>query len=223
MSGWKWGRPAWRAVTVGYWQSRCLAYAAPPDQVVYEEIAGRLPGQAWPWNGYSVGDGTPMNGVRNHGARHFIPTPWIKYRGYTFDRAVLFLHERTTPGGVRHLVVVECLPRGRWFDGVINWLDPWAVKPVGWLREPPTWRHNTSGGMYGRPFPPPDTVRFFAGQPDPADASHFTIRVESQGPSGPVRGTIHGWLLDGNGQPGSAGGGTADGYAFKFDVVQDPP
>lgn len=37
-------------------------------------------------------------------------------------------------------------------------------------------------------------LRLYAGQPDPADASHFTIRYESKGSGG----TIDGWLRDGD-------------------------
>src|SRR2546421_5617271 len=36
-AAWHWGPSAWRQAQVLYWQTQCLNYRAPADQVVYEE------------------------------------------------------------------------------------------------------------------------------------------------------------------------------------------
>jgi hypothetical protein len=45
---------------------------------------------------------------------------------------------------------------------------------------------------FGDGSPNPPLLHLFAGQPDPADESHFTIDYEVDGD----RGTIDGWLRD---------------------------
>src|SRR3954454_9414678 len=40
--GWRWGPAAWRRAELLYWQRQCLAYTAPPAQVVYEEDPARV-------------------------------------------------------------------------------------------------------------------------------------------------------------------------------------
>jgi hypothetical protein len=109
---------------------------------------------------------------------------------------VLFLHERRSKAGVRRMVILRRTPPG----GRMSWDIPMAFnatlfEPAGLTGLPrriisylpdavPSHFGDGSGGG--------PELRFFAGQPDPTDESHFTIDYELDGD----RGTIDGWLRD---------------------------
>lgn len=94
--------------------------------------------------------------------------------------AVLFLHERMTPSGERRLVSLSIA------------LNPTISLYTATYR--PTWHglqrvrrdRFLEGAFQGR------VNRIFAGQADPADPTHFTIRYEAEG----QQRVLDGWLQD---------------------------
>jgi hypothetical protein len=118
--------------------------------------------------------------------------------------ATLFLHERTTPSGVRRLVAVH-LPAGGPAVVGLPVPAPVVVQPATLTAGPsvrgavakihfnvtmPT--PSTSFGLMSRPVG--TTARYFAGRPDPSNPSRFTIAFETNG----GRGEIEGFLDEGD-------------------------
>ena len=119
--------------------------------------------------------------------------------------AMVFLHELTTPGGVRRIVAVHYLP------GDLNAADVSGAglvarifEPGGFLR-PPDYLADAHARLLVSadapdlpPVPSPQSarsappVRWFAGQPDEGNPSHFTVDYELGG----VRGTVDGYLTN---------------------------
>ena len=105
--------------------------------------------------------------------------------------SVPFAHWRVSRKGTGRLVVIMMA-----FGGYDWWWDA-TIVPGTLIRNPlvkishPTWPSNDE--MHGIHSPTFGMRRFFAGQIDPADGSHFTIGYQwNDG----VRGTIDGWLQD---------------------------
>jgi hypothetical protein len=109
--------------------------------------------------------------------------------------AVLFLHERTSPAGARRLVVVLS---DFMADTSPKFITGYDVE--GFAHAPATWSHPPSEDVcfwsidvLDSVSPTSPRVRVYAGQPDPSNASHFTIRFEVDG----VQRTVDGYLQDG--------------------------
>lgn len=108
----------------------------------------------------------------------------------------VFLHERTTPGGITRLVRVERrspLYRESWdapvaFD--ITLVVPRALPFLAWRGQ--TQSHGEVVPQVFADAPAKVAVRIFAGSPDPADASHFTFAYTADGEAG----IIDGYLRD---------------------------
>jgi hypothetical protein len=208
-------------------QQQCMTYSPPAGRVVYEEdpaeIARLLKEQGGTYHSPArqVGN-APPGWVAPLSA---VPPPFFSSGR---DYALLFLHERTTPGGVKHLVWVQLAPdyrferanqtdeNGRIASATFKLLRRRAVlassRPVGdegltngrtqqRLAEivlPDTASHEVARVAAGAPIdqPPPidygNRLRVYAGQPDPADESHFTIGYRLDGRDG----VIDGWLKD---------------------------
>lgn len=196
-------------------QRQWMTYREPPDRVVFAEPAdlqdrlGRMREDAagkydatgagptgefpacrklWPFgsDGHSVG-------LRMGSPR--LSTKWYR-------NATLFLHHRQTPTRQDRILLLEVggiinegppkLPRHRrllTFEYMLArpgslWRDAVAVGGGEWTF--PRWTE-----LQG-PF------KFFAGQPDPHDPTHFTIRYEYEGQPG----TIDGYLVDAVPPPG---------------------
>ena len=132
-----------------------------------------------------------------------VPPAWSKFYGLLSppgfqSRGTVFLHERRTPGGRRLLVAVDYLGRG--FQDAGNFfLDvsefhirafesggPFAL-PVEVQSDQAPLSLYTSGGVQA-------PLRLRAGQPDPDDPTHFTIRWEL--PGSDAAGVIDGWVRD---------------------------
>jgi hypothetical protein len=171
-------------------QKRCLAYTAPPDQVVFSKLpedVATLPKISpeyftfphHPWVGFSpacLKDITSSN--------------W----------PVLYLGKRTNSSGEQRLICI-------------------SVSPYGYIRTDGTvlgyWPFHTDTWTVGSIFSSPRMVttlrrdiaisedasvespRFYAGQPDPFDSSRFTIKYEIAGKAGHFVGTLdsHGEVL----------------------------
>jgi len=98
--------------------------------------------------------------------------------------AVIFLHERTSPAGHIRLVCISYAPDTNTFQPAFIEdydYDASVVLP-GTLFKPPTIPLHLSAidVLSGYPRRPP-LVRVYAGQPDPNDPGHFTIRYQIWG------------------------------------------
>jgi hypothetical protein len=190
----------WLIPTLERWQDvrkqkLLLEYRAPADQVVFEndpteaaKLIARSPD-------YRLEQFPAHPNVA--GAVH-LPPEWRSrpagIGSMGSSDGIVFLHARTSPGGNQRLVVVQCnagrrpiMSRPESFLPTVEF-GVHAVR-LGTLRQPPANARSSSTGEVEL-----NTTRFrlFAGQPDPADSSHFTIDYEADR----VRGTIDGWLQD---------------------------
>ena len=209
-------------------QRQSMTYAPPADRVVYEEdpaeVARLLKEQGAAFH-------SPQRRVNNAPPGWVAPLSAVPPPFFTSGRdyALLYLHERTTPGGTKHLVWVQLAPEFAFQRGVLN--DPATGQATGavfTLRRrravlasaravgdegltsgrsqqhlaeivlPDTASREVARLPAGAPIdqPPPidygNVLRFFAGQSDAADASHFTIPYRLDGRDG----VIDGWLKD---------------------------
>ncbi len=178
-----------------------MGYTAPLDQIVFSEDPDEVASMAYKedgdgtyrWRNKSGVPDFPPGGPDSY--VFYASTPYFKLvRDYgTHEAAVLFMHARTSPRGSVRQVVLRS-----------NGLNPSAFHYPG----EKVFRHGAlyfdyfaqpRGSSFSRRsfqasdliIPPHDGHwHMFAGQPDPADASHFTIKYEiDHGP-----GTIDGWL-----------------------------
>jgi hypothetical protein len=181
-----------------YYQHRCLRYTAPPDQIVYDEDENR-PSPLLNAPGY-IGV-APVIRLKVNGplARTIAmrPAPPLAdftslYPKYSFPGATLFLHELRSKSGLRRLVVVTRVPQIQVPFLYALGLTADVFEPSGW-RTPPvpipelpiaySWLSDMKD-------PPTKGLRFYAGQPDPADPAHFTIRYDLLGGSGTIDGRL---------------------------------
>jgi hypothetical protein len=181
-SGVWWLPPAWRRGRLLYVQRQCLQYTTRPSELICAEpppYAGETPP-------FTVAVMDPAC-LLELGRSSTLTTG----RG-----PVLFLHERRSKAGVRRLIVVRRTPPGQ----RMSWDIPMSfnislIEPAG-LSGIPVARYSYYPDAVPSHFGDGSTngplLRFFAGQPDPADESHFTIDYEVDG----ERGTIDGWLRD---------------------------
>lgn len=180
---------AWRHLQILYWQHRAMTYTAPADQVVYDDD---------PSDAAKVRASNPSLTVGSSGQVFDFAKPWDRLYQLVSPpgrqaSATLFLHELQNSKGERRLVVVEFRPNSRakkpttppQFDSVV-------ITPGGLAQDP------VERIMFGPQqvilvdHLPTTSVKWYAGQLDPRDSSHFTIRG--------VRGTqpvsVEGWLKD---------------------------
>jgi hypothetical protein len=196
LAAWRWGPPAWRQAQIRYYQHQCLIYSAPADQVVYEEepaaaatlLANRSNYEPFRWDYWD-----PANKMPAPAAARILPFyqsfetlngRTMRLQGGTAYEAVLFLHERTTSSGQRRLVKVTLIAEPFSF---------WAFVMEGDRYESQSWAQANRSNSLVEPFDTrprhvgspgplhPPHLRIYAGQPDPKDASHFTIRYQTWG------------------------------------------
>jgi hypothetical protein len=197
----RWGPQFVRTAKVLYWQRQCLNYSAPADRVVYEEDPDAA--EKLMTSGSREYFPIPLHRVSDKPttAASFEPSCWLALRprvtmfpamlyappSSPLTPPVLFLHELTSAGGSRRLVCVRYVPQPQntfaavfvaGFD-----YDSDVLIPATWTMPAARVARGTAFSvMSGIPRHPPN-VRFYAGQPDPADPSHFTIRYEMWGQS----------------------------------------
>jgi hypothetical protein len=197
----KWGPGWWRRAEILYWQHECLQFSLPPDTVVYEEdptgaaalLAGNPKYHPYPFQRRSSEHAAPSAATA---AALDVPD-WnnlgIAKPGTKINPAVIFLHERISPAGHRRLVCVRYWPQGDTFSPqfvqALN-CDTFTVTPGTWSQAPALipkgWLYDVEQGW---PRKPP-LVRIFAGQPDPNDPAHFTIRYRMWGQEDVVDGRL---------------------------------
>jgi hypothetical protein len=170
----RWGKPAWRRVAVLYWQHRCLAFTAPADAVTYD------------WDSPHV-----------HSAADAPFQAFYRLLSPPGDRGapVVFSHQLRTPSGSPRLVVIQAYV---FSDGYTSSEDTFSLmvtfrarvfRPGGLTARPSQVLTRDTGSLViasGRPT----TIN--AGQPDPADPTHFTLT----GISGGRAFAVDGWLQD---------------------------
>jgi hypothetical protein len=225
----------WYEASHHYWESRCLAFQLPPETVVFETeptAAARLLKSSDYFAYPTTMPGSPPIAARN------VPSCALEalYRGSSEEvtapppDAFLFVHKLTSPKGVSRVVFV-CLTLKDFPvpDRVSN--PPILIGAVSYRMElsdyvdardirtrsfewDGTHRNVMTDSCFGlwtglnrR------SLRVYAGQADPADPSHFTIRYEVDGRPG----TIDGHLTDHEG-PFNSG----RDWVVKFDVRDGP-
>ena len=157
--------------------------------------------------------------------------------------ALLFAHQLTSPGGNRRLVMLEMEVR---LEGTKLADDEYKVELNRQLKyricepriaggSPNTVRHGVSlkivqdgerdvipikwvDGTLRSARPAEYNLRFFAGQPDPQDASHFTVDYEIFG----VKNTVDGWLTDDDFLRIVPRGGKVDRANWQIEAVSTP-
>lgn len=193
LSAFWWGKPLTRNLQAMYWERKCMAYTLGPDVVVYDDDPSRAAALA------KSGDPSFCSDPRDPTAVGRSVPCWSKFRALmgmipTTGQPVLFCHARQVPGGGVQLVVVDFSAK------------KWGIPPSGTTLYVLVWRLYTpeQASFSRRPMPneqvqgltfgltrsSPEPLRFFAGQPDPIDSSHFTIKYEL----GQKSGTIDGYL-----------------------------
>ena len=190
VAAWRWGGIVWNRLPLLFWQRQCMRYTASADQVVYEEDPTELAKLlsrtaeytrltiASPFGLSRLNPGTPA-AVR-------VTAEWLRFSslyrpagiGGGWPEPVLFLHERTSPAGHRRVVSIVYTPRNEsavssfiaGFNYMDNVLIPATATKGVQLPRKGYFLSVLSGGVRS-----PPNVRFYAGQPDPKDLSHFTI------------------------------------------------
>ena len=152
-----------------------MKYTAPADQVTYEEdpVKGTLPLQA---GGYRF---NPYVNLLGYAAKS--PECWNRFSETQAEGKIgnplVFLHERYSPQGKQRLIGVMLIRSEYWqlFSVVFRRNDSCVF--------------SSGRELWGTQNAP---LRLFAGQSDPVDTSHFTIKYGLVGQTG----TIDGWLQD---------------------------
>jgi hypothetical protein len=198
----RFGPPLWRQAKTLYWQRQCANFVLPPDQVVYEEdpaATGALiarGGDYGPYRGLIVTNSPPPAPA----AAVFIPKCWPAFRGFipgpmlygSSGGAVLFLHELVAKNGVHRIVAIEHAPSSQTQMFVCGYdINATVISPAAGLKSPATFMPQIYEiDMLVGLNRPPQKLRIYAGQIDPADPSHFTIRYEQWGQTDVVDGRL---------------------------------
>ena len=169
-------------------QRACMAYIAPPTQVILETDPIEAKKLLAADSGYDTNSQATL--------AYLIPPQWLAYHtpiGGSFQTSgTVFLHERTSRTNVRCLVAVDVnliplAPRQ------VASLGARIIRPGSVLRGPRTGQSVTRGDGAQISFDrDAQRLTIFAGQPDPNDSSHFTIDYELDG----AHITLDGWLED---------------------------
>lgn len=177
---------AWRRVEILYWQHRAMTYAPPADKVAYDDNpreAAKLCAA-----GHSLVTGP-------HGEVFDFPKPWDRFYSLISPPgrkqvATVFLHELSNPNGDRRLVAIELRSLDYSDRLSLECFEETVFEPGGLMRDPKEKMINArdpKGSAVLRYF---HNAKWYAGQADPHDHSHFTIHGYRDGK--PI--TLNGWL-----------------------------
>ena len=191
-------------------QQACLRYDRPAEQVVYEEDPARA-ADLLKSGGEHVA--IPADSAGGPPIAGHVPGICLAMRRWAMRAeadeirgAVLFLQERQTAAGNRGLVCVEADRAARrlrvtFIHPGASTLDPAPVTEVAVIPRPEEGlvQLTSAGDPFDSRLPPesepPTTradLRFFAGQADPQEPSHFTLPYERNG----RRGELDLWVQD---------------------------
>ena len=210
-------------------QQRGLSYTAPPDLVVYEDDPSKFEKLLASDPNYVRVEGGGYKklyasdpddvrgeggGIKNYFADPtYVARPLITFVGYVplvarqlpepdfvTDLPILFLHGRRSPDGVTHLLCVTVRGVDRSGDVLLIAYSAEAVTSRT-RRFVPSMPPRRIGGSINLSS---KHVTFMAGQPDPADPSHFTIGYKFAGQPGIIEGWVRnqGWVDMRLGLPG---------------------
>jgi hypothetical protein len=183
-----WGPTAWSRAKLLYHQRQCLRYTAPADQVVFDSNPARV-AQLTADPNYVIWRGCAFRKPpADWPAVLTSATGWVRVGGPA--GATLFLHELKA-GGQSRLVMLERTAAANespyflaGYDVETHTLTPATFRNPHLTELQFPMDIDVIDGMG------PHDIRIFAGQVDSADASHFTVRYESQGQTH----TAHGYL-----------------------------
>jgi hypothetical protein len=189
-SGFCYRQPILRRARVLYWQRQCMTYTRPPGTPVTTttrpSAANDRDYERFPRTRVAVFGASPECWRQFEAARGSSFTG-IRALGVPSGPNAVFLHQRVSPAGHRRLVRVESI--------YANALRPQygyavtVVVPGSLWREPrdvgPRFGFAASGRF--------EAAERLFGQPDPHDASHFTIDYAVDGE---LLGTVDAWLRD---------------------------
>jgi hypothetical protein len=172
-------------------QSQCTRFSEPAGTVAYEEQPVELESRAAPTS--SSSSDLILYRTAPHVLVGCTPPQMVRLIPGTAGSLTLFLHARRA-GGPRRLVVVTVL--GRTIDPQVfhapgGSLCVASVYSLASMRRDLAQVSSRHFALYPLPLTPLGKLRFYAGQPDPADQSHFTIDFETH----ERRGTLDGWLM----------------------------
>ena len=174
-----------RRVAFLYHQRGCLRYTAPADQVVFDSNPARVAILASDPNFVIVGGCAfrkpPADWAAVRSSLSISPPP---------SSAVLFLHKRVVNGVSRLIMVERTAAAGESPYFIPGYdIDQHAIDPAS-IGRPARDIHLMYGLDVIDSIGPHTDIRIYAGQPDPADDSRFTIRYEFQGKSHVVEGRV---------------------------------
>lgn len=199
---WWFHTPVWQHAKLLYYQRQCLNYTAPPEQVVYDEDNGTVspligtPG----YRGMPAFQRVDIQGVTPPATVAVRPaselgTYLVAAMGWPMvpPPATVFLHELRTKSGQARLVAVLRCPLDPGHSLHEFGLEPVVINPAGLRSWPDIYETGPAVWSFVPVHNPADTqnLRFYAGQPDPADAAHFTIKYDLRKGSGIIDGRLN--------------------------------
>ena len=182
----KYARSAAERLNLRRLYTACVATSVPPDTLVYDEDPARQKALL------ALSDYHEVGGHHDSIVYRTIP-PWEQFiaanHGRISTNGTIFLGERTTPSGQKRLVGVDITG---WSRGgpLILFTYARTFTPVTFAHLPaltsstPSLNLSRTEGI----------LRFYAGQADQTDRSHFTIRYTLDDQEN----IIDGWLKDDN-------------------------
>jgi hypothetical protein len=187
-TGGVWVAPrAFRHAQVTYWQRQCMTYRAKPDFIVHASDRAAIPQLLQPGSGYL--------GSLPSGHAFLVPPAYRSFVGSAIASrsfGTAFLHRRKSPGGAVRLVAVDLqifnIDKGTKYMVLM----PTVFEPSGLVSGPRNVPTRATGNGTQVFVMAADAYTIYAGQPDHADESHFTIDFAFNG----VRHTLDGWLKD---------------------------
>jgi hypothetical protein len=166
-----------------YWYWVCARHAEAPARIVYAHNDPAARAAMLRDTGVQLGSGTnnPDVFLAAPQLRKFLEASSI---GPMPPLSTCFLHERQSKKGECKLISIEQGPEG---DVDNFWVSVFSPRFDQ--------RGQGTGMAYGTIVHPGGDLRVYAGQPDPNDPAHFTIRYTSNGEAGTIDGRLD---ADGN-------------------------
>ena len=161
----QWSPAIWRRAQSIYWEQKCLSFVLPPEHVVFEI------------------DGSTI--IKSELTKPLNRFEGIHDHRYLLSDGGIFLHEMRRPDGARCLVALTCWPI--YPNGVTSFrleVMQWTISLLPRLN---SWNYVS---FEAGAVTPRSHWKFFAGQPDSNNPSHFAFDYELDG----TRHTCDGWL-----------------------------
>ncbi len=183
---WKLGPMAWHRTRLLYWQHSALQYDTPSDQIVYDNVPG---------DAKELLKNAEYNEENKHDGRVSLSAnAWQKFYEVFSppgrnSLATLFVHERSNNHGSRLVVIEATVGLYAMSDSGGELLTATVIKPGSIFAEPELVTDGEDHDVFHRRGA---RFKYFAGQPDPKDPTHFTIDCRIDGK--PM--TIDGWLRE---------------------------